>query len=126
MIYSLYRKESDMEISKADWSLFKAKIPQWQEAYMNRLNQEYLAILSSDKSPSEKFWALEQRIRRDKGSLGVQIQLRRSEMHWNLFELIQDGAITREDLCDFSRELQAQMDFILSKCPKTHPEEDDE
>lgn len=115
-----------MEISKADWSLFKAKIPQWQEAYMNRLNQEYLAILSSDKSPSEKFWALEQRIRRDKGSPGVQIQLRRSEMHWNLFELIQDGVITREDLCDFSRELQAQMDFILLKCPKTLPEEDDE
>lgn len=75
-----------MDISKADWSLFKAKIPQWQEAYMNRLNQEYLAILSSDKSPSDKFWALEQRIRRDKRSPGVQIQLRRSEMHWNLFE----------------------------------------
>ena len=43
-----------MDISKADWSLFKAKIPQWQEAYMNRLNQEYLTILSSDKSPSDK------------------------------------------------------------------------
>ena len=75
---------------------------------------------------SGSFWALEQRIRRDKGSPGVQIQLRRSEMHWSLFELIQDGVITREDLCDFSRELQAQMDFILSKCPKTLPEEDDE
>lgn len=43
-----------------------------------------------------------------------------------MFELIQDGAITREDLCDFSRELQDQMDFILSKCPKMPREEDDE
>ena len=82
--------------------------------------------MSSIGGTYHKFWALEQRIRRDKRSPGVQIQLRRSEMHWNLFELIQDGAITREDLCDFSRELQDQMDFILSKCPKMPREEDDE
>ncbi|MGN0793769.1 MAG: multidrug transporter [Aristaeellaceae bacterium] len=103
-----------MEISKADWSLFKAKVPQWQEAYMDRLNQEYLSILSSDLSPSDKFWAIEQRISQDKRRTGVQLQLRRSEMLWHLIGLIHEGAITREDCSDFSEDLQAGIDFLLT------------
>lgn len=44
-----------MEISKKDWTLFKEKIGEWQEAYMDKLCEEYKEILNSDKLGSEKF-----------------------------------------------------------------------
>ena len=46
-------------ISKSDWQLFNKLLPEWQERYMNRLNQEYKRILNGDGSPSNKFWKLE-------------------------------------------------------------------
>ncbi len=30
-----------MEISKSDWKLFREKIADWQENYMDRLNKEF-------------------------------------------------------------------------------------
>ena len=104
-----------MEILKADWALFKIKFPKWQEAYMNRLSQEYIALLSSNQPSSTKFWALEKRIKQDKKSPGIQIQLQKSEMLWDLVALIHDGVITESDLSDFSEELRQQIHYILSR-----------
>ena len=28
--------------NESDWKLFRKKVPEWQEAYMNRLNEEYI------------------------------------------------------------------------------------
>ena len=36
-----------MEVSKSDRALFRTKVPQWQEIYMDRLEKEYIALLSS-------------------------------------------------------------------------------
>ena len=44
-----------MECSKEDWNLFRSKVPGWQEAYMERLNKEYIQILSSEGKASDKF-----------------------------------------------------------------------
>ena len=51
-----------MDISQKDWKLFRAKLPGWQEAYMERLNKEYIQILNSEGNPSDIFWTLEKRI----------------------------------------------------------------
>ena len=56
-----------------DWKVFREKLPEWQEAYMERLIKEYAELLNSDKAASEKFWALDKRIRADRQSLGVRI-----------------------------------------------------
>lgn len=48
--------------SEKDWKLFRSKIAGWQEVYMNKLNKEYIEILSGDGNPSDKFWKLEERI----------------------------------------------------------------
>lgn len=47
------------EVSKSDWKLFREKIGEWQESYMERLVEKYIKFLSSDKAASEKFWELE-------------------------------------------------------------------
>lgn len=59
-----------MEISKKDWMLFRERIGVWQESYMERLVQEYIQILSSEKAGNQKFWELEERLRADKKSPG--------------------------------------------------------
>ena len=55
-----------------DWKLFREKLPEWQEAYMERLAKEYMELLSSDRQASDKFWELDKRI---KGISGAQAYL---------------------------------------------------
>ena len=93
-----------MEFSKQDWALFRKKIAAWQEDYMDRLNREYMAILSSEGNPSDKFWLLEKRINQDKKSPGVVIQLRKQNLAFDLAVVINDGVITLADIEDFSSE----------------------
>ena len=95
-----------MEISKADWKLFRERLPEWQESFMERLDREYIELLGSDKPASEKFWALEKRIRQDKRLPGVLLELRKSEMGWDLVRLLGDGVITDSDLEGFSDDLR--------------------
>ena len=94
-----------MECSKEDWNLFRSKVPGWQEAYMERLNKEYIQILSSEGKASDKFWALEKRIYQDKRSPGVMFQLRKSDMPMQLLSMLRDGVIEWDDLKEFSPEL---------------------
>ena len=49
-------------MNEADWKLFRKRMPEWQEAYMDELNQQYAALLASSGTASEKFWRLEERI----------------------------------------------------------------
>lgn len=100
--------------TKKDWTLFRKKIPGWQEAYMDRLNREYIELLSSDEAASEKFWKLDKRIKTDKRSPGVQIQLRRSNLIYDLAALVGGGVIRREELDDFSEGLQEAVDVFLN------------
>ena len=36
--------------SEKDWKLFRSKIVDWQEAYMEKLNQEYVTILTGPEN----------------------------------------------------------------------------
>jgi len=94
------------EISKSDWKLFRQKIGEWQEGYMARLNEEYIKLLKGDEPASVKFWNLDERIRRDKNTPGVRLELRKSETAWNIAHLINDGVITEADITEFSDDLK--------------------
>ena len=60
-----------MQISERGWKIFRTKIPDWQERYMERLAVEYIALLQNEKSASTKLGELEKRIKQDKKSPGV-------------------------------------------------------
>ena len=95
------------QIEEKDWKLYREKLPEWQEAYMERLIKEYVELLNSDKAASEKFWALDKRIRADRQSLGVRIiEERRSKLQNILTGLIIEHVISVDDLQDFSEELR--------------------
>ena len=61
-----------MDISKADWMLYRTKVADWQEKYMERLCHEYASLLTSEKAGSQAFWELNERIKQDKKSPGVE------------------------------------------------------
>lgn len=93
-------------VNEKDWKLFRSKLPDWQEMYMDKLKHEYIELLSGEGNPSEKFWALEERIREDKKDSGVQAEMSRSNMKFILLDLLDEGAITADDLEGFSDELK--------------------
>ena len=73
-----------MEISKADWKLFRERVPEWQENYMEQLVKEYIDLLSSPGNASDHFWELEKRIKRDKKHPGVILEINKSDAIWDI------------------------------------------
>ncbi len=104
-----------MEVLKSDWKLFRARIGDWQEAYMERLVKEYVKLLSGSESASDKFWKLEERIKKDKKHPGVILELRKGNMIFDIVALIHSDVIAIADLEDFSDELRESVDFLLHR-----------
>ena len=93
------------QTKEQDWKLFRKKLPAWQEAYMDKRNQEYIGLLSGEGLASDKFWKLEKKIREDKRSIGVVADMRRSQLYSNLLSLLANEIIREDDLDGFSEEL---------------------
>ena len=102
-----------VEVSKRDWKLFREKLPGWQESYMERLCKEYVELLTCDKKGSERFWALEERIKKDRKAPGVILSVSKSDMLIDLVRLVQDEVIGLEDLSDFSEDVQERVKFMV-------------
>lgn len=100
--------------TEKDWKIFRDKIVDWQEAYMEGLNKGYITLLSEDITPSEKFWRLEERIREDRKSAGVQLKMSRSNLLYHIISLIKEGAISFDDLEEFSEELRETVEGYIN------------
>jgi hypothetical protein len=101
------------DFSEKDWKLFRKKLPGWQEAYMNRLCREYIDLLSSDIKASNRFWELEKRIKDDRKKTGVVATMSRSKMIFNIVNLVYDGAISMDDLEEFSDDVKESVRMLL-------------
>lgn len=109
----------DEEYTEKDWKLFRKKIGPWQEAYMERLVCEYTQLLTDEnKKASEKFWELDKRIRKNKRDTGVIVEMSRSKLVGNVLSLIQEGAITMDDLDDFSDTFKESVTYWYDKWVK--------
>lgn len=105
----------EQKFTKKDWTLFKNKIADWQESYMDMLNKEYIELLNEDSNPSEKFWKLDKKIKEDRKKTGVQLEMSRSKLINNIISLINDGAISFENLEEFSDELKETVSFFIER-----------
>lgn len=76
---------------------------------MDKLNKEYIELLSEEGTASDKFWTLEKRIRQDKKDCGVQCEMSRSNQFYNMLSLLNEGVITLNDLEEFSGDLKETM-----------------
>lgn len=103
------------EVKESDWKIFRKRVPRWQEDYMKKLNKEYIEILSRDGSAAQNFWDLENRVFKDKRSVGVVIDMRRSKMLINILDLLEDHVINLEDLDEFCEELRKEVTQITKR-----------
>ena len=104
-----------MEVSKSDWKLFRACIGDWQEAYMECMVKEYMDLLDGEENASDKFWKLEERIRKDKKHPGVIFELSKGNMVFDIVALINSGVITTADLEGFSDELKESVAYFTNR-----------
>ncbi len=95
-----------VEPLKRDWKLYREKIGGWQENYMEKLIKEYADYLCNDLPASTKFWEIEKRIKRDRKTPGVCIELKKSDMFWDIAGLIHGKVISMDDQEEFSDDLK--------------------
>ena len=114
----------EQRFTKRDWTLFRSKIGSWQEAYIGRLCDEYIELLSGDGDPSEKFWQLDKRIRSDRRNPGVQLEMTRTNFIYNIISLISNDVISMKDLEDFSDKLKETVRVFLERQSRDYSDED--
>jgi len=74
-----------------------------------------ISWLSLSSNPSEKFWRLDKKIKEDRKKTGVQLEMSRSKLIYNIISLINEGAISFEDLEEFSDELKETISAFLER-----------
>ncbi len=94
------------QCTEYDWKLFKKIIQVYQERFAEKLRQKYIDILQCDKTNLEKFFLLEDSIYHDKKRKIFNIDMRRSQLVYNLIILLKEGSITLQDCNDFSEPLK--------------------
>ena len=83
---------------------------------MEKLTREYAEFLTDDRcQPSERFWTLNKRIREDRRKPGVQLELRKQNVVFDLAHLIADGAVLLDELDGFSEELQNMVRVLCAR-----------
>ena len=103
------------ETKKNDWKLFQQKIGDWQERYMQKLLIEYTKLLSTALPASERFWLLDEQIKKDKRNPGIQMKLDKNDMPLDLARLIKLKIVSFNDLDGFSPELVEYLHEILER-----------
>ena len=99
------------EPRESDWKKFRAMLPVWRERYLAEKNPRIAAILSGPrKTETERFWEAERVIEKEARILSRCLDdIRRSRMWERLAEMRAARMIRREDLAEFSPELQDQV-----------------
>ena len=103
------------DVKKSDWKLFQERVPEWQEAYMEKLEEGYVKLLKGKGNPSDKFWELEKRIKTDRKSIGVTIEMSKKDVFFDLMKMLGEGVITMDDLEGFSDELKEQVKLMQER-----------
>ena len=89
-------------ITNSDWKLFQERLPEWQEKYIGKLIEEYIALLNGPGNSSDRFWELEKRIKTDRKHPGVIMQIDKGEAVFDIVRLVNLKVITVQDLDGFS------------------------
>ena len=95
--------------------MFRERVPEWQEHYMEQLTKKYIELLRSPGNASDCFWELEKRIKNDKKHPGVMLEMKKSKAIWDIAIFIKKKVITIKELEGFSQELIDSVTEILNR-----------
>ena len=96
-------------VKESDWKLFRKLLPEWQDRFMGRLLGEYSTMIAGQGLATDRFWKLKERLQEDVRKTGVRAEMKRSAMIMNLWSLLREGAISKDDLDGFSEELRQSL-----------------
>jgi len=96
-------------MTEADCQLFQERLPQWQERLLNRLCDEYAALLTGPYRGSEAFWEVKRLIRKDMKRLEATAE----EASRIIADLLRKQVNTPEDLRDFSEGFQETVEYLM-------------
>ena len=100
-----------------DWKLFKNKLPNWQERYIETIINEYQNLLNENIPASRKFWELDKLMKKYKKKSGVIVcDLSRSNMINEILGLLKEKAITMDGINDFGNELKNYIKILIIRC----------
>ena len=96
---------------ESDWKKFSAMLPVWRDRYLAERNTRIASLLAAPgKTDTERFWDAEEAVRKEAKTLRVCFgNFSRSSMKLTLFQMRNAGMLKKEDLADFSAELQSQI-----------------
>jgi hypothetical protein len=94
--------------SEPDWKKFRALVPVWRERYIADRNARIKAMLEDRvKTETERFWEVHQVMEKEARILETCLDGHsRSKMWFHLMLMRKAGMIKRDDVADFSQELQ--------------------
>jgi hypothetical protein len=95
-------------VIESDWKKFSAMIPMLRERYLAEQNARIARMLAHPKkNETERFWDAADAMRKESGTLRMCLDnLSRSKMAITLLSLRGAEMLKKEDLADFSPELQ--------------------
>jgi hypothetical protein len=98
-------------LRKSDWKIFRKRVPEWRERYLQRKNKEIIGVLADkNKTPTEQFWDAKEKMEEEAKILVDCLDGHsRSKMNWYLLLMYRPGLINNDDLEELSKELQEQV-----------------
>ena len=106
-------------IKETDWKLFRRRVPEWRERYLEQQNQALRALLEQpNQTPTTIFWQV-------KNFADEQARVlvecfdghSRSTMERFMITMYRYRVIARADIDEFSEELQARFERLVDTDP---------
>jgi L-lactate utilization protein LutB len=98
-------------VKESDWQLFRERVPEYRERYLENVNDEIASILTSEEAtPTEIFWEAKERMDAEAQILVDCLDGHsRSNMRMHLLLMYRHGLIEEADLEEFSDELRERI-----------------
>jgi protein-tyrosine phosphatase len=97
-------------MKESDWKIFRKRVPEWRERYLQITNKQIISVLSdNNKTPTEQFWDAKKKMEEEADTLVDCLDGHsRSKMHMYLLIMYRHGLVNNDDLEEFSKELREQ------------------
>ena len=101
--------------TEADWKRFKVMVPILRERYLAARNGPIAALLTDPKkNETERFWAAMEEMEKEAKVLRYCLDGHtRSRMWEYMLSMIHAGMLKKEDLAQFSDELQQELSYVF-------------
>ena len=81
---------------------------------MNEITKNDWKLFQQDCDASERFWALDEQMKKDKRSPGVSLTYKKSDTIFNIVKMIRQKVIGLDDIAEFSDGLKESVQYMLN------------